>query len=297
MVSAVPLFFFALKAFCGLTGRVYAHQVLISVVIITYNEEAHLPRTLQSVMALVSDGRGEIIVVDSGSADRTAEIARRFGAKVFVEPWKGYAEQKNSAIGKASGEWILSLDADEELDHGASQAIQRVIGPDADIYSGVGGVWFNRKNYFLGKWIRHGGFYPDPKLRLFRRGKGRFQSRAVHETVIVEGKTLSADHDSGLGQAIGISHHSYPTLSDYLEHMNRYSSLGAEIAFREGKRGFDFVSIVVRPLATFAYNYFVRLGFLDGKEGLLLHLYHAVYVSWKYAKAWEIERSKQISPL
>jgi glycosyltransferase involved in cell wall biosynthesis len=271
--------------------------VLISVVIITYNEEANLPRTLESVMALVADGRGEIIVVDSGSTDRTAEIARGFGAKVFVEPWKGYAEQKNSAIGKASGDWILSLDADEELDHGASQAIQRVIGPDADVYSGVGGVWFNRKNYFLGKWIRHGGFYPDRKLRLFRRGRGHFQNRAVHETVMVEGRTLSADHDSGLGQAIGIRHHSYPTLSDYLEHMNRYSSLGAEIAFREGKRGFDLVSIVVRPLATFAYNYFVRLGFLDGKEGLLLHLYHAVYVSWKYAKAWEIERGKQISPL
>jgi glycosyltransferase involved in cell wall biosynthesis len=300
-VSAVPLSLFgwlaSLKAFCCFTGGVYAHHVLISVVIIAYNEQANLLRTLESVKSLVSDGRGEIIVVDSGSTDRTAEIARSFGAKVFVETWKGYGEQKNSAIGKASGEWILSLDADEELDQGASQAIQRVIAPDADLYSGIAGVWFNRKNYFLGKWIRHGGFYPDRKLRLFRRGKGRFQNRAVHETIIVEGRTLAADHASGLGQAMGIRHHSYPTLSDYIEHMNRYSSLGAEIRFREGKRGFDLVSIVVRPLATFAYNYFVRLGFLDGKEGLLLHLYHAAYVSWKYAKAWEMQGGKQISQL
>jgi hypothetical protein len=132
--------------------------------------------------------------------------------------------------------------------------------------------------------MRHGGFWPDPKVRLFRRGKGQFEDRAVHETAVVAPKvrTLSG----------AILHHCYPTLSDYIDHMNRYSSLGAEMAVANGCRGFSLINIVLRPLTTFIYNYFFRLGFLDGREGLLLHLYHVVYVSWKYAKAWELSRQK-----
>jgi glycosyltransferase involved in cell wall biosynthesis len=265
--------------------------VNLSVVIITFNEEAHLPRALESVKPLVGDGQGEIIVVDSGSTDRTVEIARSFGAQVFVEPWRGYAAQKNSAIEKAAGDWILSLDADEELSHSAEQVIRRILGPDADVYEQCAGIWFARKNYFLGRWIQHGGFYPDEKLRLFRRGKGRFQDRAVHETVLVDGKTeRSLEMDfNGMGEMCMI-HHSYPTLSDYINHMNRYSSLGAEMVVAEGRRGFSVINIALRPAVTFIYNYFFRLGFLDGREGLLLHLYHAMYVSWKYAKAWELGR-------
>jgi len=271
----------------------YSSPVQLSVVIITYNEEANLGRTLASVAPLVRDGQGEVIVVDSGSTDRTMEIARQHGAKVFIEPWKGYAAQKNSAIQKASGEWILSLDADEEVSHSAQQVILRILGPDADVYSSFDGIWFARQNFFLGKWIKHGGFYPDKKLRLFRRGKGRFEDRSVHETVCVNGKTEhSPEMDFRMGGEISLIHHSYPTLTDYLEHMNRYSSLGAEMA---GPRGFSLVDIVLRPLATFIYNYFFRLGFIDGREGLLLHLYHAVYVSWKYAKAWELKKSSQDS--
>lgn len=261
----------------------------LSVVIISCNEEANIGRTLASVEQLVRDGQGEIIVVDSGSADRTVEIACQHGAKVFIEPWKGYAAQKNSAIEKASGDWILSLDADEEVSHSAQQVILRILGPDADVYSSFDGIWFARQNFFLGKWIKRGGFYPDMKLRLFRRGKARFEDRSVHETVCVNGKTEhSPQMDFGMGGEISLVHHSYPTLSDYIEHMNRYSSLGAEMA---GPRRFSLVNIVLRPLATFIYNYFFRLGFLDGREGLLLHLYHAVYVSWKYAKAWELRKS------
>jgi hypothetical protein len=96
-----------------------------------------------------------------------------------------------------------------------------------------------------------------------------------------------------MGSPIEIIHHSYPTLADYIDHMNRYSSLGAEMAVAQGPRGFSVFNIVLRPIATFTYNYFLRLGFLDGREGLLLHLYHAVYVSWKYAKAWELSRSRE----
>jgi hypothetical protein len=124
-------------------------------------------------------------------------------------------------------------------------------------------------------------------LRLFRRGRGGFEDRAVHEDIHVDGPTKTIPYGALL-------HHSYPTLSDYIEHMNRYSSLGAEmvVANSNGKVRFSVSNIVLRPLATFLYNYFFRLGFLDGREGLLLHLYHAVYVSWKYAKAWELSRNK-----
>ncbi len=278
----------------------------LSVVIITYNEEANIGRTLASVAPLVRDGQGEIIVVDSGSTDRTVEIARQHGAKVFGEPWKGYAAQKNSAIEKVSGDWILSLDADEEVEPALLAAIaESVRGPSEhhewcltgklqvsgheqirEKLSDVPSAYYcRRRNYFLGRWIKHGGFWPDPKLRLFRRGAAQFENRAVHEDAQSSGQT-------GAIREGALIHHAYPTLRDYIEHMNRYSSLGAEMA---GPRGFSVVNIVLRPLTTFIYNYFFRLGFLDGREGLLLHLYHAVYVSWKYAKAWELKRSSQES--
>lgn len=287
----------------------------LSVVIITFNEEANIGRTLQSVQPLVADGKGEIIVVDSGSTDRTVEIAKSFGAKVFVEKWKGFAAQKNSAIDKATGEWVLSLDADEELDSQLQQALADVLeglarisdltcrsnthpltlsDATADLAYHIGreftpdfvGVWLPRKNEFLGRWIKRGGFWPDLKLRFFRRTVGKFQDRAVHEDVQVKGIT-------GCIRYGALLHHSYPTLSDYIEHMNRYSSLGAEMVVAKGKVRFSFINIVLRPMFTFIYNYFFRLGFLDGREGLLLHLYHAIYVSWKYAKAWELGANLQ----
>jgi len=287
--------------------------VTLSVVIITYNEEANLGRTLESVQPLVSNGKGEVIVVDSGSTDRTVEVAKSFAARVFIEEWKGYAAQKNSAIDKAIGDWVLSLDADEEVDRDLQQALgdtvdglERVAAlqqakahdltvedarSDGEYHintildGGFSGLWVPRKNQFLGRWLRHGGFWPDPKLRFFRRGSGRFEDRAVHEDVRLDGKTGQIRYGS-------LIHHSYPTLSDYIEHMNRYSSLGAEMVVARGKVRFSVINIVARPLATFVYNYLFRLGFLDGREGLLLHLYHAAYVSWKYAKAWELSRKQ-----
>jgi glycosyltransferase involved in cell wall biosynthesis len=301
--------------------------VILSVVIITYNEEANIGRTLVSVQPLVAEGKGEIIVVDSGSTDRTVEIAKSFGAKVFIEEWKGYAAQKNSAIDKAAGVWILSLDADEEVEPSLAVQVSRLFPMSRDealvrareespttreslreavklakdkgmlakatpvgggVMIAVNGYQISRKNEFLGRWIKHGGFWPDPKLRLFRRGMARFEDRAVHEDArLTEGMSLRLKS--------ALLHHSYPTLADYIDHMNRYSSLGAEMAVAKGHRGFSLFNIVVRPLATFIYNYFFRLGFLDGREGLLLHLYHAAYVSWKYAKAWELANKKEQS--
>ncbi len=271
----------------------------LSVVIITHNEEANLARTLESVKALVSDGKGEIVVVDSGSTDRTVEIAKSFGANVFVEEWKGYSAQKNSAIDKATGDWILSLDADEELSEGMREFMLLILfGSRYEEFANFrDGVLFGRRNYFLGRWVRHGGFYPDTKIRLFRPGTARFEDRLVHEDIQLAAGLQKYDPQPtyNMGDPIDIIHHSYPTLSDYIEHMNRYSSLGAEmvVAKGDGKVRFSVVNIVLRPLATFVYNYFLRLGFLDGLEGLLLHLYHAVYVSWKYAKAWELSRKQQ----
>jgi glycosyltransferase involved in cell wall biosynthesis len=257
----------------------------LSVVVITFNEEANIGRTLNSVQPLVADGKGEIIVVDSGSTDRTVEIAKSFGAKVFDEEWNGFAAQKNSAINKATGDWILSLDADEEVSDGLKKEVEEICqGPADDGFGSENGYWLKRRNQFLGRSLRHGGFWPDPKLRMFRRGMGRVENRPVHEAFQVTG---------GLGTLhYPLIHHSYPTLSDYIEHMNRYSSLGAEMVVAKGKVRFSFINIVLRPMFTFIYNYFFRLGFLDGREGLLLHLYHAVYVSWKYAKAWELSRNK-----
>jgi len=250
--------------------------VTLSVVVITLNEEANLGNLLESVRPA-----DERIVLDCGSTDRTLEIARTFGAKTFCETWQGYAVQKNSALAKATGDWILSLDADEAVEPELMEEIRHVLNHDLPVI----GYYIPRKNYFLGRWIRHGGFYPDRKLRLFRRGCGRFGERPVHEVVQVDGPTGVLRH--------ALVHNAYPTLESYISHMNRYSSLGAEIAASDGKTGFSLLNILVNPAATFLYNYFFRLGLLDGREGLLLNLYHSAYVSWKYAKAWEIARPPQ----
>jgi glycosyltransferase involved in cell wall biosynthesis len=250
----------------------------LSVAIITRNEEANLERTLGSVA-----WADEIVVLDCGSSDRTEEIARRFRARFFVEEWKGFAAQKNSALEKCACDWLLSLDADEALSDELAKEIWELLegDPPLDAYA------LPRRNLFLGRWMRFGGFYPDPKLRLFRRGAAEFEARPVHETVHFPGKAGRLKGD--------MVHHAYPTLTAYIAHMDRYSSLGAERVMSSGKWGREWpafvANVALNPAATFVYNYFFRLGFLDGREGLLLHLYHSVYVSWKYAKAWERGRT------
>jgi glycosyltransferase involved in cell wall biosynthesis len=255
--------------------------VKISVVLITLNEEANLPRTLESVKPIVRDGQGEIIILDSGSTDRTLDVARSFGGRIFSEPWRGFAAQKNSAMEKAFGDWVLQLDADEALEPELIVELHYALEQSGNLV----GYWIPRKNFFLGRWIKHGGFYPDPKLRLIRRGAGKFEEYGAHPTIKVEGPTGRLKH--------ALIHNAYPTLRGYIEHMNSYSSSGADVAVGKGHRGFSLLNIVVRPKLTFIYNYIFRLGFLDGREGFLLHMYHAVYVSWKYAKAWELSRNRR----
>ena len=136
--------------------------------------------------------------------------------------------------------------------------------------------------------MRHGGFFPDPKLRLFRNGIGFVTGHDPHDRCELQPELAQRSRQF----RNALVHYTYPTLSYYIAHMNRYSSLSAELAVSQGRQSFSLADIVIRPLATFFYNYVVRLGFLDGREGLLMHLYHAVYVSWKYAKAWEMTRIK-----
>jgi glycosyltransferase involved in cell wall biosynthesis len=257
----------------------------LSVAIITLNEEANLARTLASVQFA-----DEVIVVDSGSTDRTLEIARDFDAKVVFEPWKGFARQKNSAIEKCTGTWILSLDADEELTLELQQEIRALLRgkPWADAYM------IRRRNLFLNRWMRYGGYYPDPKLRLFRRNSAnfapptRFTERPVHETIAFDGSLDTLQHD--------LIHHAYPTIESYIDHMDRYSTLGAQIIVEKGKTSRSwwsfYYNVVVIPFFTFIWNFIFRFGFLDGREGFLLHLYHSTYTSWKYSKAWQTTRER-----
>lgn len=252
----------------------------LSIVIITQNEAATLPRTLASVRGL-----GEMVVVDSGSTDGTVEIAEQAGARVFSEHWKGFGAQKNSAIQKAAGEWILSLDADEEVSPALAQEIVSLLAGEPEFAA----YRIPRLNHFLGSPLRHGGYWPDPKLRLFRRGVASFEERPVHETM---------RSDVPAGQLKGdLIHHCYPTIEDYVEHMNRYSTIGAEALVAAGKarRSWAWLiwNAVLNPAATFVYNYVFRLGFLDGRAGLLQHLNHSIYIHWKYTKAWEMQGARE----
>jgi glycosyltransferase involved in cell wall biosynthesis len=252
----------------------------LSVVLITLNEAANLPRTLTSIQ-----WAQEIVVVDSGSSDETLEIARQAGARVFEEPWKGFGAQKNSAIDRATGDWVLSLDADEEISPELAGELQTLLAGDPP-YSAYR---IPRLNHFLGRPLRHGGYWPDLKLRLFRRGAARFEDRRVHESMQSTGPVGMLKNP--------LLHHCYPTLEDYIEHMNRYSSAGAEMLVAAGRAPRSLPAFawtgLINPAATFLYNYLFRLGFLDGREGLLQHLNHSVYIHWKYCKAWRGAKGAQ----
>ena len=248
---------------------------------IAMNEEANLPRTLESVR-----WADEIIVVDSGSKDRTLEIAQSFGAKTSYHAFGGHGEQKNVALDLCACDWILLLDADEVLTPALQDEIRQVLNGE----SRYGAYWIPRLNLIFGRWMRHGGFYPDRKLRLFRRGSARLgEGVGPHSTPQFEGPKGRLKHD--------MLHYAYPDLNIYLEHMNRYSSEIAQLLHTKGrvsKSIYAFLwNAVANPAATFVYNYFFRLGFLDGREGLLLHLNHSVYIHWKFIKAWRLGQDRE----
>jgi len=246
----------------------------LSVAIVTLNEEARLRACLESVA-----WADEIVVVDAESHDKTAQIAREFTDRVVVRPWPGFAAQKNFALEQARGEWILSLDADEEVSPELREELARVTREAG----ALDGYAIPRRNVFMGQWIRHGGLYPDWQVRLFRRGRGRFGERDVHESVHVDGP---------VGRLAGhLVHRSYRDVTDFFERAHRYSTLAAEEHVRRGgsARARD---LVFRPLGRFLSMYVVRRGFLDGRKGLLLAGLYAYYVFMRTAKVWEAARRR-----
>ena len=244
----------------------------LSVVVITFNEEERLRTCLDS--AAWAD---EIVVVDADSQDKTVQIAREFTDHVLVRPWPGFAAQKNFGVEHASGDWVLSLDADEEVSFELREEAMRVLA-QADPGDGYAAP---RRNVFQGQWIRHGGLYPDWQVRLFRRGRGRFLDRDVHESIQVEGR---------VGRLSGhLVHRSYRGVGDFFERANRYSTLAAAELIRAGARA-RARELLLRPLGRFLAMYVLKSGFLDGRKGLLLAALYAYYVFMRTAKVWEATR-------
>ncbi|MFQ5456173.1 MAG: glycosyltransferase family 2 protein [Nitrospirota bacterium] len=244
----------------------------ISATVITYNEEENIRECLESLNWV-----DEIIVVDSFSGDETVSICREFGAKVYQHKWRGFAYQKNLSIEKASNEWILSIDADERVTPELCDEIKGIFG-NQQIFNGY---YIPRKNYFLGREIRYGGWYPDYTIRFFNRQHGRFGLREVHEKVCINGETGYLQKE--------IKHYSYRGISEYILRMDRYAALSA-IELKKKGVIFSVSDLLFRPPLTLFKMYILKQGFRDGIHGLLLAGLYASYTFLKYAKLWEIER-------
>jgi glycosyltransferase involved in cell wall biosynthesis len=267
----------------------------LSVAIITKNEEINLSDCLRSVAFA-----GQIVVVDSGSTDATLQIARDFGCDVFEEPWRGgFGAQKQFAIDQCRCPWILVLDADERIPSTTAAVFKRLTDIDPDdvrtqgpflpaggeagpvVPEATAGFSFPRKNYFQGRWIRHAGWWPDRLVRLFRRGRGGMSTAAVHEGVEVNGIVEPLN--------VPIEHFTESDLGKILQKIDHYSTLGAEEAYAKGKRA-TMSGAVFRAGMTFFQDYVLRLGMLDGPQGLTLAITDSVNKFFKYVKLLELER-------
>ncbi len=249
----------------------------LSVAIITRNEEARLPGCLASVAMAA-----EVVVVDSGSVDRTVEIARKFGARVYHEEWPGFGRQKQKAIDYCTQPWVLVLDADERVSPELEAEIRGLLAGSTMV-----AAWsIPRKNFFCGHWLRHAGWWPDRVIRLFRRGMARMSDRIVHESLLVNGPVAE------LGSPL--LHFTNRDLSHTLSKINQYSSAGAEELARRGVRG-SVTKAVLRAIWAFLNGYFLRAGFLDGGPGLVQAITHAVNTLFKYLKLWELQQQVNLS--
>ncbi len=245
---------------------------LLSVTLITHNEEENIGEALQSVA-----WADEIVVVDSGSTDRTVQICRKYTDRVLHRDWTGFVDQKNHAVDMASHDWIFSLDADERVGPELAREIESLRKHGLR----QTGYRMPRAAFFMGRWIRHGDWYPDYQLRLFDRRHGRWQGGRVHESVRVEG-------NCGL-LAGEINHYTYRSLSDYLRRLETYTTLAAQ-DYREKGRDASLLQILGNPAATFIKGYLLKRGFLDGVPGLMVALMGAVSVFFKYAKLYELRQ-------
>ena len=245
----------------------------LSVAIITKNEEENLRLCLQSVTFA-----RQIVVVDSGSTDATLAIAAEFGCEIYREGWLGFGPQKQLAIDKCREPWILVLDADERIPRETAETIKTIITNSAIQEAGFS---FPRKNYFQGRWIKHAGWWPDRIIRLFRKEAGRMTEASVHEAVEVQGLVSPLDTP--------IEHFTESRLNRILQKIDKYSTLGAEEAFKEGKRS-STGGAFLRAIFTFFQDYFLRGGILDGMPGLTLAVTDSVNKFFKYAKLSELAR-------
>lgn len=246
----------------------------ISLVVITLNEEKNIERCLRSV-----PWASEIIVLDSYSQDNTVPLAHNLGARVYQEKWKGYGRQKASAVEKAKNDWILSLDADEAL----SPELAREIAERWPKYNSMKGYLIPRKSFYLGKWIDHGGWYPDYQLRFFHRSSAQWSSQGIHEKVqVLQEEKLKNN----------IFHWVFDDISDQVHTNDKYSSLQAQSLASEVK-SFSIFKLISKPPIKFIENYFWKLGILDGLPGFIIAVSSSYSVFLKWAKLWEIEKRMQ----
>jgi glycosyltransferase involved in cell wall biosynthesis len=251
--------------------------VKISATIITLNEEVNLDRCLSSLKDVVD----EIIVVDSGSQDRTLEIAANFGARIFTRVWTNYSEQKNFAASQAHSDWILSIDADECLGpelKGEITSLKSAVAK-ADAYQ------FPRMAFYLGRWIRHSGWYPDYKVRLYRKNKACWQGSFVHESLGVNGTIALLKGN--------LLHYTCDSLSEHLARLDRYTSLAARELHARGKSG-GFPRLLFSPVLTFVKTFFFQSGFRDGAHGYFIACLASFYNFIKYAKLRELEKNSRM---
>jgi glycosyltransferase involved in cell wall biosynthesis len=245
----------------------------VSVAIIAFNEATRIRPCLESVK-----WADEIVVVDSLSNDETVKICMEYTQEVISQPWLGYGPQKNFALSKVRNDWVLSVDADERVTSELRKEIENVLSKDSNCI----GYYVPRKSFFLGKWIRFCGWYPDYNLRLFRKDRGRFKDRMVHECVEVQGP---------VGYLNGpLEHETYRSMDEYFDRMHRYSSLGA-MEMKKEKKSTTVLDLLFRPPATFLKMYLVQQGFREGWRGFLLSCLYGMYTFSKYAKYWEMKKN------
>jgi glycosyltransferase involved in cell wall biosynthesis len=244
----------------------------ISATIITRNESANIARAIRSLSCA-----DEVVVIDDNSTDDTREIAQGLGARVITHRWEGFATQKNFSSEQARHDWILGIDADEELDATAQAAILAWKRSDPS----AAGYQFARRAQYLGRWILHSGWYPDYKLRLFDRRRGRWEGAYVHESVAVDGPVEKLAGE--------ILHYTYQSLEQHRRRMEFYTDLAAREFVERGKH-VGFLRRKLAPLWVFFFTYFLRLGVLDGRQGFLIANMAARYVSRKYEKARSAEK-------
>jgi len=245
----------------------------ISATLITYNEEQSIAKALESLSWV-----DEIVVVDSGSSDTTLEICRRFTDKIFHRDWTGYVDQKSFAVEKALHDWIISLDADERV----SPELQAEIRSFAPGEIRCSGYRIPRVAFFMGRWIKHGIWYPDYQLRLFDRRHGKWEGGRVHESVKIRGKP---------GFLAGEIHHFvYPSFTDYLKRLEIYSNLAA-LDYRDKGKPANPFNLLAKPFAAFVNSYLLKRGFLDGTPGFMVAVMSSISVFFKHAKLYELKRN------